>query len=120
MKKQKLVIVLTKGNNNDVSSVAFAIANAALGKGMEVGIFLTSEGVDLSRKNGSEFTHIHPFKSLKELIESFIKDGGTLWTCSPCFNHRGLNAEETYKGSEIVGSGPMLDWIAEGAQTLSF
>jgi len=120
MKTQKLVIVLTKGINNDVSSVAFTIANAALGKEMEVGIFLTSEGVDLSRETGSEFTHVHPFKKLKELIESYIKNGGILWTCSPCFNHRGLNAEEIYKGSEIVGAGPMLDWIAEGARTLSF
>jgi predicted peroxiredoxin len=120
MKTQKLVIVLTKGINNDVSSVAFTIANSALGKGMEVGIFLTSEAVYLSRENGSEFTHIHPFKNLKELIESYLKNGGTLWTCSPCFNHRGLNAEGTFKGSEVVGAGPMLDWIAEGAQTLSF
>jgi predicted peroxiredoxin len=120
LKKQKLVIVVTKGINNNVSSVAFTIANAALGKGMDVGIFLTSDGVDLSRENGSEFTHVPPFKKLKELIESFLKNGGTLWTCSPCFNHHGLNAEETYEGSEVVGAGPMLDWIAAGAQTLSF
>ena len=120
MKTQKLVIVLTKGSSNDVSSVAFTIANAALGKGLEVGIFLASDGVDLSRENGSEFTHVPPFKKIKELIENFLINGGTLWACSPCFNHRGLNAEEIYKGSEIVGAGPMLDWIAEGARTLSF
>lgn len=120
MKTQKLVIVISKGINNDVSSVAFTIANAALGKEMQVGIFLTSEGVDLSRENGSEFTHVHPFKNLKELIAGFLKNGGTLWTCSPCFNHRGLNAEAIFEGAEVVGAGPMLDWIADGARTLSF
>ncbi len=120
MSKQKLVIVLTKGTNNDVSSVAFTIANAALGKGMDVGIFLTSDGVDLSRENGSEYTHVAPFKTLKELISHFLDNGGTLWACAPCFNHHGLNPEETYDRSDVVGAGPMLEWIADGAQTLSF
>ncbi|MEM9326293.1 MAG: DsrE family protein [Bacteroidota bacterium] len=120
MSNQKLVILLTKGTNNDVSSVAFTIANAALGKGMEVGIFLTSDGVDLSRENGSEYTHVAPFKTLKELITGFLANGGTLWTCAPCFNHHGLNPQETYEGSEVVGAGPMLEWIAAGAKTLSF
>lgn len=117
---KKLVVVLTKGTNNDVSSVAFTIANAAIGKGMEVAVFLTSDAVDLSRENGSEYTHVPPFKKLKELIEGFIQNGGTLWSCTPCFNHHGLNADEILEGSQVVGAGPMLDWIADGAKTLSF
>lgn len=120
MKNQKLVIVLTKGTNNDVSSVAFTIANAALRKGMEVGIFLTSDGVDLSKEIGSEYTHVPPFKTLKELITGFLENNGTLWACAPCFNHHGLKEEETYKDAIVVGAGPMLEWIADGAKTLSF
>lgn len=120
MKNQKLVIVLTKGTNNDVSTVAFTIANAAIAKGSEVGIFLTSDGVDLSRENSGEYTHIPPFKTLKELITGFLENGGTLWTCAPCFNHHGLQEEETYADAIVVGAGPMLEWIAEGAQSLSF
>lgn len=116
----KLVILLSKNANNDVSTVAFTIANAALNKGMDVGVFLTSDGVEISRQGAQDYTHVLPFKKLNELVEGFTANGGTLWSCAPCFNHRGLNAEETIKGTEVVGAGPMLEWIAGGAQTLSF
>jgi predicted peroxiredoxin len=43
---KKLVITLAKTPSNDLSAVAFTIANAALSKGMGVGIFLTSDGVE--------------------------------------------------------------------------
>lgn len=117
---KKLVLTLSANSNDDVSTVAFTVANAALSKGFEVGIFLTSDAVELSRTAACEYTHVQPFKKLNELIEAFTTNGGTLWVCSPCFNHRGLNAEETVEGAEVVGAGPMLDWILEGAQTLTF
>lgn len=117
---KKLVLTLSTSSKDDVSTVAFTVANAAISKGFEVGIFLTSDAVELSRIASCEYTHIQPFKKLNELIEAFTTNGGTLWACSPCFNHRGLNADETVEGAEVVGAGPMLDWILEGAQTLTF
>lgn len=117
---KKLVLTLAVNAKNDVSTVAFTVANAALSKGMEVGIFLSSDGVELSRDGATEFTHVQPFKKLNELIESFGSNGGVIWACAPCFNHRGLNEEETVKRTNVVGAGPMLDWILEGAQTLTF
>ncbi len=116
----KLIVTLSVNANDDVSTVAFTVANAAMSKGINVGIFLTSDGVELSKDGACEFTHVQPFKKLNELIEAFTTGGGTLWACAPCFNHRGLNVEETVEGTTVVGAGPMLDWIAEGAQTLSF
>jgi predicted peroxiredoxin len=117
---KKLVITLTTNSKDDLSTVAFTIANASLSKGMEVGVFLVSDGVEMSRDGGYEYTHVAPFKKLTELVEGFVANGGTLWSCSPCFNHRGLRADETVSGAEVVGAGPMLEWVAEGAQTLSF
>ncbi len=119
-KSKKLVITLSVNAKDDVSTVAFTVANAAISKGMKVGMFLTSDGVELSKLSACEYTHIMPFKKLNELIESFANSGGIIWSCSPCFNHRGLKADETVTGTEVVGAGPMLDWINEGAQTLSF
>ena len=117
---KKLVISLSVNSSDDVSTVAFTVANAALGKGFEVGVFLSSDGVEMSRSGGYEFTHVAPFKRLNELVDGFVSGGGTLWACSPCFNNRGLSANETVGGTQVVGAGPMLDWISEGAQTLSF
>ncbi len=117
---KKLVLTLSVNSNDDVSTVAFTVANAAISKGLKVGMFLTSDAVELSKEGGNEYTHVAPFKKLNELIDGFVSQGGTLWACAPCFNHRGLNPDETITGTEVVGAGPMLDWIANGAQTLSF
>jgi len=117
---KKLVIIVSANSKDDVSTVAFTIANAALSKGIDVGIFLTSDGVELSRDGGYEYTHVAPFKKLNELVEAFVANGGILWSCSPCFNHHGLKASETVSGAEVVGAGPMLDWVSERAQTMSF
>ena len=117
---KKLVITLSSNSKDDVSTIAFTIANASLSKGWEVGMFLVSDGVELSRDGGYEFTHVAPFKKLNELVEKFTTNGGILWSCSPCFNHRGLRTDEAVAGTEVVGAGPMLDWISEGAHTLSF
>ncbi|MEM1328904.1 MAG: DsrE family protein, partial [Bacteroidota bacterium] len=99
---KKLVLTLSVNSNNDVSTVAFTVANAAISKGYEVGMFLTSDGVELSKAGGSEFTHVAPFKKLNQLIDGFVENGGTLWACSPCFNHRGLEANHTVKGTAVV------------------
>jgi len=117
---KKLIVTLSVNSNDDVSTVAFTVANAAITKGLEVGVFLTSDAVELSRAGACEYTHVQPFKKLNELIDSFTTNGGTLWACAPCFNHHGLNAEENVEGAIVVGAGPMLDWIVDGAQTLSF
>lgn len=118
--KKKLVVSITAGAKDDVSTIGFTVANAALSKGMQVGIFLSSDAVELSRAGSVEYTHIAPFKKLNELVESFVSNGGVLWACAPCFNHRGLKADDTINGAEVTGAGPMLEWIAEGAQTLSY
>jgi len=117
---KKLIVTLSSNSKDDVSTVAFTVANGALSKGFDVGVFLLSDGVEVSRDGGYEYTHVAPFKRLTELVEGFTANGGVLWSCSPCFNHRGLNAEETVEGAQVVGAGPMLEWMAEGAQTLSF
>ena len=96
------------------------MANAALSKGFEVGIFLTADGVELSRQGGCELTHVQPLKPLAELIESFTKSGGVVWACTPCFTHRGLNQEEVIEGAIVTGAGPMLEWIEGGAQVVSY
>lgn len=115
----KLVIFATRNANDDKASVAFTIANAARSKGMDVGVFLTSDGVELARDGSCNQTKVQPFKGLDELIDSFIAAGGTIWACAPCYQHRGMREAENYDKVVVTGAGPMLDWIAQGAATIS-
>ncbi|MDF1837238.1 MAG: DsrE family protein [Planctomycetota bacterium] len=117
---KKLVIVLTQNSNNDKATVAFTIANVALSNGTQVGMFLSSNGVELGRDKACELTVVRPFRPLTALIEAFVENGGVLWTCAPCFKHRGLNVEEIVEGNLVTSAGPMLEWVTEGASTLCF
>ena len=116
---KKMVLLISHNGNDDKATVGFTIANAALSTGMQVGVFLTSDGVELSRDSACDLTHVKPFKPLAELIEAFVTKGGVVWSCAPCFQHRGLKQEETVDKVIVSGAGPLLDWIAEGAATLS-
>lgn len=118
-KAKKLVIVITHNANDDKATVGFTIANAALSIGMQVGVFLTSDGVELGRQDSTELTLVRPFKPLRELVEGFLEKGGLVWSCSPCFQHRGLKPEENHEKVIVTGAGPMLEWVADGAATIS-
>lgn len=117
--KKKLVILLAHDANDDKSTVAFTIANAALSTGMAVAVFLTSNAVELSRDGSCEMTQVRPFKPLGDLIEGFLGQGGVVWACTPCFQHRGLSDEKLYEKVIVTGAGPLLEWVQSGASTLS-
>jgi predicted peroxiredoxin len=116
---RKLVVLISHDANDDKATVGFTIASAALSTGMQVGIFLTSNAVELARDGSCDLTHVKPFKPLNELIESFIEKGGVVWACSPCYQHRGLKPEHNFEKVLVTGAGPLVEWIAAGASTLS-
>ncbi|MBA5802761.1 DsrE family protein [Rhizobium changzhiense] len=116
----KLVVLVTKGIESELSSVAFTIANGGITAGLKVSVFLTSTGIDLVRKGGQRMTHVPPLDPLASLIENFRQRGGTIWACPPCVTSRGYTQEDLLDGIVIVGASAMHAEIKEGAATLSF
>lgn len=117
---EKLVVLLTKGIDSELSSVAFTIANGGITAGLKVSMFLTSTAIDLVRKGGQRMTHVPPLDPLTNLIEDFQNRGGTIWACPPCVTSRGYDQEDLLDGVVIVGASAMHAEIKEGAATLSF
>jgi predicted peroxiredoxin len=117
---KELVIVMTKGIDHEVSSVAFTIANGGLTAGFKVYAFLTSAAVDIVRRRAAHMTHVHPMDPLKELIADFLRRGGTIWACPPCVNSRGYTQEDFIEGVKIAGSSVMHERLMAGAASLSF
>ena len=116
----KLVVLMTKGIDSEMSSVASTIANGGLRAGLKVSVFLTSTAIDLVRRGGQRLTQVAPLQSLAGLIEDFQKRGGTIWACPPCVQSRGYEASDLLDGVIIVGASAMLAEIKDGAATLSF
>jgi predicted peroxiredoxin len=115
-----LVVVITQGADHELSSVAFTIANGGISSGLNVSIFLTSNGVDLVRKRAIDNLVVHPLEPLAALVKDFLARGGRLWACTPCVKARGYAQSDLIDGVEIAGSSVMHERIKAGAATLSF
>jgi predicted peroxiredoxin len=115
----KLVIVMTKGIDSEVSSVGFTLANGAITAGMQVAVFLASAAVDIVRRGGQGLTHVPPLDPLATLIQAFQDRGGVIWVCPPCAETRGYDESDLLDGVVITGASAMFSLLREGAATLA-
>ncbi len=118
--QQDLIIVMTKGINDEVSSVGLTLANGALTAEMTVGLFLTSNAIDLVRKKGLDYTQVHPMEPAKKLLADFMSRGGNVWACPPCTHARGYDQDALIEGVVIHGASVIFERIKKGAATLTF
>ena len=117
---RELVVLVTRGTDHELSSVAFTIACGAITSGMKVYAFLVSSGVDLVRRKAVEVTHVPPLDPLKALIDDFMARGGTIWACPPCAKARGYTQDDLIPGVTIQGASAMHERLKAGAASLSF
>ena len=117
---KELVVLMTRGTDHELSSVGFTIACGGLTAGLKVTVFLTSASVDLVRKRALETTVVPPLSPLRELVQDFMKRGGTVYACTPCAKARGYAQEDLLEGVVITGASAMHERLKAGASTLCF
>ncbi len=116
---KKLVILLTRGLDDERATVAWTLANAGLASGQEVTVFLVSSGVDVARRGAADIARMNPVDpSMKDLMDGFVDNGGTIWACPPCATLRGYDQSDLIEGASITGAGPLHDLLKAGAATL--
>lgn len=118
--QRELVVLMTRGTDHELSSVAFTIACGAITSGLKVYAFLTSSAVDLVRRRGADMTHVPPLDPLKALMQDFMARGGTVWACTPCVKARGYVQDDLIEGVTITGASAVHERLKAGAATLSF
>ena len=119
--RQKLVIVISRGLDDERSSVAWSIANAGIASDMEVTVFLVASGVDWVRKGAAEIAHLNPVDPpMKQLIGNLMSNGGSVLVCPPCAKVRGYAQDDMVDGVTVAGAPAMLEVVKQGAATLSF
>ncbi len=119
--KQKMVVIVTNGFNDERSSVAWSVANGGVGMGFEVTMFLVSSGVDWVRKGAAEVARPNPLDPpIKDMIRTVVENGGEILVCPPCAGVRGYGEDDLMDGVTLAGSASMLAVAKQGAVTLSF
>lgn len=117
----KVLLNVTHGKDiPDRPSAAFTMATAAVASGHETVVLLSIDAVYLAKYGYSDEIHIPPFDKLQDLIDLFIEDGGRLWVCKKCMVRRSIEPDTLIAGAEPVSATRVIEFIADGASTLSF
>jgi uncharacterized protein len=118
---KKFCVSLTWAKNDaDKATVAFVVANAAVASDKETVVFLSIEAVRLSQQGYGDDIHEEGFAPLRELMANFVKAGGKIWVCSPCFKRRKLDETKLVAGATIVGGAKLVEFLSEGAPCVSY
>ena len=119
--QKKLVVIVTRGLDDERASVAWSVANGGLASGYKVTMFLVSAGADWARKRAASVARLNPLDPpVGEMMKNIIDDGGSILVCPPCAMVRGYEKEDLIDGAELAGSTAMLGVVSEGASTLTF
>ena len=104
----------------DKATVAFVVANAAAASDKETLVFLSTEGVRLAQKGYADDVREEGFAPLAELMANFVKAGGKIWVCSPCFKKRKLDENALTAGSTIVGGAKLVEFLGDGSPCITY
>jgi predicted peroxiredoxin len=115
-----LISVTNSKNDTDRATVGFVVANASVASEQETVVFLSIEGARLAVKGYADDIHEEGFKPLGELIASFVEAGGIIWVCSPCFKKRGLDENNLIPGAMIVGGAKAVEFLSQGAASMTY
>lgn len=119
--QKKLVVIVTRGCDDERSSVAWSVANGGVGSGYEVTMFLVSAGADWARKGAADHARLNPLDPpINDMMNNVIESGGSIMVCPPCAKVRGYEKENLIDGAELAGSVAMLGVVSEGAETITF
>jgi predicted peroxiredoxin len=122
MSEQKeLVIVNSRGLDDERSSVAWSIANTAAASGMQVTMFLVAAGVDWIRKGAAAVARPNPLDpGVGDMMRTYLGNGGKILVCPPCAKVRGYTEDDVIEEATIAGAPAMLEIVSRGAGTLTF
>ena len=107
--------------DDDKATLAFVVANAALGSDKETIVFLMGDGVWAAVRGEAEKIEAGaPFAPLKELVDKFVGGGGKMYVCAPCMKKRSIDDEELVEGAEPAGGAFLVGWLSESPESIDF
>ena len=117
----KFCVTLTCAKDNtDRATVAFVVANAAVGSDQDTVMFLSVEGVRLAVKGYADDIAEEGFAPLRDLIANFAAAGGKIFVCSPCFKKRKLDETALVPGAVVVGGAKLVEFMSTGCPSVSY
>jgi predicted peroxiredoxin len=107
--------------DKDKATLAFVVANAALGSEKDTMVFLSTDGVWCAVKGEAEKISVGaPFAPLKELIDKFLAGGGKILVCNPCMKLRSITEDQLIQGATPAGGAALVEWLSNGSPSVAY
>jgi predicted peroxiredoxin len=117
----KILINCTHGKEDaERATLPFIVGNVAATADQEAVVLLTIEGVWLATRGYAEGIQQEGFQPLRDVLQSFLSNGGQIWACGACTNPRGITEADLIEGARIVTAANVVEEMASGASTLTF
>jgi uncharacterized protein len=116
-----LLIHCTRGREDpERASLAFIVGNVAASADQDTVVLLTIDGVWLATQGYADDIHKEGFPALRDVLQSFLSNGGQIWACGTCTKPRGITEEQLIAGAKIVTAANVVERLVSGATTLDF
>lgn len=120
-KKEKILYIATyAGENPEKASLPFVLANGALAMEVEAVVALQSTGVFLAKRGYLDNVFASGLPALKDLVRSFLDQGGQLLVCVPCIRERKIEESDLIPGAKTVSAAALTQEILEANATLVY
>jgi uncharacterized protein involved in oxidation of intracellular sulfur len=120
-KPEKIVIFGTHGPEDpERACLPFVMGNAALAMEVQVTIMLQGSAVYIAKEGCYEHVFAAGMPPLKDLIQSFIEQGGTLLICTPCIQERNITPEMLVKIAQPVKAARAVMEILEATNVMTY
>jgi predicted peroxiredoxin len=117
----RVIVGCTHGEEDpDRVVVSYLTAGAALDKGHEVVMWLTSDGVRLALRGYADRIRADEEPPVSRVHAQFIEKGGRFYVCPICFNERSLDDSELVDGAELQGATPLMEFAGDSAMTFNY
>ena len=102
------------------ATLSFIVGNVAAAADQHTAVLLTIEGVRLATKGYTDAIQKEGFPPLREVLDSFLANGGQVWACGTCAKPRGITEADLIPGAQIVTAAYVVQYLAGGAASLAF
>jgi predicted peroxiredoxin len=117
----RVVVGCSHGNEDpDGVVVSYLTGGAALDRGDDVVMWLTSEGVRLALDGYVADIRAEKEPPVQRVHDQFIEKGGRFYVCPICCNERELDQAELVQNAELQGATPLMEFVGDGATVFTY
>ncbi len=120
-KNEKVVIIATHGPEDpERATIPFVMGNASLLMEVQTTVILQGTAVLLSKQGCYEHVFAAGLPSLKELVDTFIGQGGKILVCTPCIRERKIDESMLVSTAEPIAAARSIQECLDATTVLSY